>query len=59
MQRFAEYLENARQFERLAAEETKPKIRAQFEQQADSYRKLAERRAAFLRSVGSMTSKDA
>jgi hypothetical protein len=52
MQRLAEYLEHARQFERLAVEETNPQIRAQFEQQADSYRKLAERRVAFLRSVG-------
>jgi hypothetical protein len=52
MQRLAEYLERARQFERLAVEETNPQIRAQFEQQADSYRKLAERRVEFLRSVG-------
>jgi hypothetical protein len=52
MQRVAEYSEHARQFERLAVEETNPQIRAQFEQQADCYRKLAERRVAFLRSVG-------
>ena len=53
MQRLAEYLEHARKFERLAAEETNPQLKAQFEQQAVSYRNLAERRAAFLRAVGS------
>jgi hypothetical protein len=31
----------------LAAEETKPAIKAQLEEQADAYRKLAERRARF------------
>jgi hypothetical protein len=46
-----EYLENARQFERLAADETNPVIKAQFEKQAEAYRKLAERRAEFLRAV--------
>jgi hypothetical protein len=49
MQRLAEYLENVRRFERLAADETNPQIRAQFEEQAASYRKLAERREKFLR----------
>jgi hypothetical protein len=48
MQRLAEYLENARQFERLAADEENPAIKAQFEKQAAAYRKLAERRAEFL-----------
>ena len=43
MQRLAEYLEHARQFEHLAAEETDPEIKAQFEKQAAAYRKLAER----------------
>jgi hypothetical protein len=40
MQRLAEYQEHARQFERLAAEETNPEIKAQFEKQAESYRNL-------------------
>jgi hypothetical protein len=51
MQRLAEYVENARQFERLAADETNPAIKAQFENQADAYRNLAERRARFLQAV--------
>jgi len=51
MQKLAEYLESARQFERLAADETNPAIKAQFENQADAYRKLAERRARFLQAV--------
>jgi len=59
MQRLAEYLEHARKFERLAAEETNRQLKAQFEQQAGSYRNLAERRAAFLRAVGLKIPKDA
>jgi hypothetical protein len=51
MLKLEEYLENARQFERLAAEETNPAIKAQFENQADAYRKLAERRSRFLQAV--------
>jgi hypothetical protein len=51
MLKLEEYLENARQFERLAAEETDPAIKAQFENQADAYRKLAQRRARFLEAV--------
>jgi hypothetical protein len=51
MQRLAEYLENARQFERLAADEPNPAIKAEFEKQAAAYRKLAERRAEFLRAL--------
>jgi hypothetical protein len=51
MQRLAEYLENARQFERLAAEETNPAIREQFANQADAYRNLAERRSRFLQAA--------
>jgi hypothetical protein len=55
MQKLAEYLENAHQFEGLAADEINPQIRAQFEKQAEAYRKLAERRAAFLQAVKSKT----
>jgi hypothetical protein len=51
MLKIEEYLENARQFDRLAAEETNLAIKAQFEKQADAYRKLAERRAQFLQGV--------
>jgi hypothetical protein len=51
MQRLAEYLENARQFERLAADEINPLIKAQFEKQAEAYRQLAKRRAGFLQAV--------
>jgi hypothetical protein len=52
MQKLAEYLENARQFERLAADEVHPEIKAQFEKQAASYRNLAVRRERFLRATG-------
>jgi hypothetical protein len=52
MQRLAEYLQNARQFERLAADETNPAIKAQLQNQADAYKKLAERRTEFLRATG-------
>jgi hypothetical protein len=41
-----EYLEHALSFERMAAEENKPEVRAQFERQAAAYRKLAGERAA-------------
>jgi hypothetical protein len=41
----AEHLENAMNFERLAAEENDPKLKAVFEQQARAYRRLAEERA--------------
>ena len=51
MLKLEEYLESARQFERLAADETNPAIKAQFEKQAEAYRKLAERRAEFLRAA--------
>lgn len=54
MHRLAEYLENMRKFERLAAEETNPAIKAQFQKQADAYQKLAERRAEFLRAMGKL-----
>jgi hypothetical protein len=56
MQKLAEYLENANQFERLAADEANPAIKAQFQEQASSYRKLAERRERFLRAVMPKTS---
>lgn len=44
----AEYLEHALQFERLAAIETDPKLKAELERQAKAYRKLAGERAASL-----------
>jgi hypothetical protein len=40
-----DYLERAVNFERLAAAETNPPLRAQFLDQAQAYRKLAARRA--------------
>ena len=45
----AQYLEHALQFERMAADEQNPKIKADFEKQAVAYRKLAGERA---RSLG-------
>jgi hypothetical protein len=51
MLKLEEYLENARQFERLAADETNPAIKVQFQNQADAYRNLAQRRARFLEAV--------
>ena len=45
MMLLAEYLEHALQFERLAADETNPALKEQFEKQAKEYRKLAEKRA--------------
>jgi hypothetical protein len=45
MKMLAEYLENAVQFEQMAADEKDPKLNAEFERQAVSYRKLAEKRA--------------
>ena len=45
MKMAAEYLEHARQFERMAAEELDLKLKAQFERQAGAYRKLAHERA--------------
>lgn len=46
MKLLAEYLDHALAFERLAAQENDPEVRAQFEQQAAAYRKLAADRAA-------------
>jgi hypothetical protein len=40
----AEYLEHALNFERMAAEETNPEVKAAFESQAAAYRKLAAER---------------
>jgi hypothetical protein len=45
MKMLAEYLENALKFERMAASEKNPNLKAQFEKQAAAYRKLAEQRA--------------
>jgi hypothetical protein len=44
MKMAAEYLEHALNFERMAAEETNPSIKAVFETQAAAYRKLAAER---------------
>jgi hypothetical protein len=41
----AEYLEHALQFEKMAAAETNPGLKASLEQQAKAYRKLAGERA--------------
>jgi hypothetical protein len=41
----AEYLEHALQFERMAAREKNPELKAQLEKQAAAYRKLAGERA--------------
>jgi hypothetical protein len=41
----AEYLEHAQHFERLAAEETNPELKAELLKQAAAYHKLAAQRA--------------
>jgi hypothetical protein len=41
----AEYLEHALQFERMAADEKNPELKADLEKQAAAYRKLAAERA--------------
>jgi hypothetical protein len=46
MKLLTEYLEHAISFERLAAQENNRAVRAQFENQAAAYRKLAARLAA-------------
>jgi hypothetical protein len=46
MKLLTEYLEHALMFERMAAEETNPEVKAQFATQAAAYRKLAAERAA-------------
>jgi hypothetical protein len=45
MKMLAEYLETAIKFEQMAAHEKDPKLKADFEKQAASYRKLAQKRA--------------
>lgn len=45
MKMLAEYLEHATKFERMAANEKNPKLKADFEKQAAAYRKLAIDRA--------------
>jgi hypothetical protein len=44
----AEYLEHALNFERMAAEEKNPEIKAVFDKQAATYRKLAAERTKHL-----------
>jgi hypothetical protein len=46
MKLLAEYVEHALSFERMAAQENDREVRAQFEKQAEAYRKLAAGRAA-------------
>lgn len=46
MKMITEYLDHAITFERMAAEEDNPAVKAQFEKQAKAYRKLATERAA-------------
>ncbi|MBR0695932.1 hypothetical protein [Bradyrhizobium lablabi] len=45
MKLLTEYIEHALRFERLAAEERDPSVKAQFLEQAKEYRKLAAERA--------------
>jgi hypothetical protein len=45
MKMVAEYLEHALTFERMAADEKDPKVKAVFQKQAAEYRKLAFKRA--------------
>jgi hypothetical protein len=46
MKLLTEYIEHALQFERLAAQERDPHLKARFDEQAKEYRKLAAERAA-------------
>jgi hypothetical protein len=46
MKMITEYLDHAITFERMAAEEDDPVLKAKFEKQATAYRKLAADRAA-------------
>lgn len=48
MKLLGEYLEHAIQFERMAAEESDPKLKAAMESQAMAYRKMAAKRAKML-----------
>ena len=45
MKLVAEHLSLTHQFERLAAHETDPKVKKQFEEQAQAYHRLAAKRA--------------
>jgi hypothetical protein len=45
MKMLAEYLDTAIKFEQMAAAEKDPKLKAELERQAASYRRLAEKRA--------------
>jgi hypothetical protein len=45
MKLIAEYLERAHQFERMAASESDPKLKADLERQAQAYQNLAKKRA--------------
>ena len=51
MKLVAEYLERARQFERMADEASDPKLKDQLAQQGEAYRKLAAKRAAHLKTA--------
>ena len=44
MKMVADYLEHALNFERMAADESNPELKADFERQAANYRKLAAER---------------
>jgi hypothetical protein len=46
MKLLTEYIEHALQFERLAADESDPVLKKQFDEQAKAYRKLVANRAA-------------
>ncbi|WP_271606576.1 hypothetical protein [Bradyrhizobium sp. CCBAU 11434] len=48
MKLLGEYLENALQFERMAAEESDPDLKAAMESQAKAYRIMAAKRAKML-----------
>jgi hypothetical protein len=48
VERITDYLERAVVFDRLAAEESNPMLKAKFESEASGYRKAASRRAADL-----------
>src|SRR4051812_157125 len=49
MKMVAEYLEHALNFERMAADEPNPELKAYFERQAANYRKLAAERVKKVR----------
>jgi len=51
MKLVAEYLDHAMQFERMAEEASDLKLKAQFVQQCEAYRKLATKRAAQLNAA--------